>query len=214
VQLRSVGGIAEGRSNLDVGNLPGLQALVVLRNQRNGARSKLSAVGVGIDPKLTADHRSIRSVLLPVDALPASILIVGNPVDDEPSVGQRRQLRFRLIAVRIGVHSEFATECHAAAYLGRYTIVVDDDIDPTNLNEVLWAVCTRSDPVQDIEILRRCWSGPLDPIIPREKKGFSSRMIIDACRPFEWRERFPPAAEISYARQQAVMAKWKDILSG
>ena len=59
-----------------------------------------------------------------------------------------------------------ATECHAAAYLGRYTIVVDDDIDPTNLNEVLWAVCTRSDPVQDIEILRRCWSGPLDPIIP------------------------------------------------
>ena len=41
-----------------------------------------------------------------------------------------------------------ATECHAAAYLGRYTIVVDDDIDPTNLNEVLWALCTRSDPVQ------------------------------------------------------------------
>ena len=39
-----------------------------------------------------------------------------------------------------------ATECHAAAYLGRYTVVVDDDIDPTNLNEVLWAVCTRSDP--------------------------------------------------------------------
>ena len=32
------------------------------------------------------------------------------------------------------------------------TVVVDDDIDPTNLNEVLWALCTRSDPVQDIEI--------------------------------------------------------------
>ena len=64
-----------------------------------------------------------------------------------------------------------ATECHAAAYLGRYTIVVDDDIDPTNLNEVLWAVCTRSDPSLDIEILRRCWSGPLDPIIHKDNKG-------------------------------------------
>ena len=64
-----------------------------------------------------------------------------------------------------------ATECHAAAYLGRYTVVVDDDIDPTNLNEVLWAVCTRSDPSVDIEILRRCWSGPLDPIIPKDQKG-------------------------------------------
>ena len=39
------------------------------------------------------------------------------------------------------------------------------------LNEVLWAVCTRSDPSQDIEILRRCWSGPLDPIIHKDAKG-------------------------------------------
>jgi hypothetical protein len=34
-------------------------------------------------------------------------------------------------------------------------------------------------------------------------------MIIDACRPYEWRDKFPPAAEISPARQQAVMQKWK-----
>jgi hypothetical protein len=34
-----------------------------------------------------------------------------------------------------------------------------------------------------VEIFRRCWSGPLDPIIPAEKKGFNSKMIMDACRP-------------------------------
>ena len=50
---------------------------------------------------------------------------------------------------------------------------------------------------------------PLDPIIPRDRKGFSSRMIIDACRPFEWRDKFPPAAQISPERRQAVMEKWK-----
>ena len=89
-----------------------------------------------------------------------------------------------------------ATECHAAAYLGRYTVVVDDDIDPTNLDEVLWAVCTRSDPVKDIEILRRCWSGPLDPIIPKDQKGFNSRAIIDATRPYEWLRYFSAGVAI------------------
>jgi hypothetical protein len=37
-------------------------------------------------------------------------------------------------------------------------------------------------------------------------------MIIDACRPFEWRDKFPPAAEISSARRQAVIDKWKEEL--
>ena len=61
--------------------------------------------------------------------------------------------------------------CHAGAYLGRYVIVVDDDIDVTNTGDVLWAVATRSNPEVDIEIIRRCWSGPLDPVIPMGQKG-------------------------------------------
>jgi 3-polyprenyl-4-hydroxybenzoate decarboxylase len=81
-----------------------------------------------------------------------------------------------------------------------------------DIKDVLWAMCSRADPLDSAEILRRCWSGPLDPIIPPERKGSSSRMIIDACRPFEWRDKFPPAAEISAERQQAVMNKWKEEL--
>ena len=105
-----------------------------------------------------------------------------------------------------------ASQCQGAAYLGRYIVVVDDDIDAYDINDVLWAMCSRADPADSAEIIRRCWSGPLDPIIPKERKGFSSRMIIDACRPFEWRDNFPPAAHISAERQQAVMAKWKNEL--
>ncbi len=101
-----------------------------------------------------------------------------------------------------------ATQCHAAAYLGRYTVVVDDDIDPTNLDEVLWAVCTRSDPEKDIEILRRCWSGPLDPIIPRDEKGFNSRAIIDATRPYEWLDSFPRVARSSRELRARVLERW------
>ena len=84
-----------------------------------------------------------------------------------------------------------ANFCQAGNYLGRYTVVVDDDIDVTDLNDVMWAVCTRVDPAKDIDIISDCWSGPLDPIIPTEDKGLSSRAIINACRPMKWIDSFP-----------------------
>jgi len=46
--------------------------------------------------------------------------------------------------------------------------------------------------VDSIDIIKRAWSGPLDPRIPKDRKGHSSRAIIDATRPFEWRADFPP----------------------
>jgi 4-hydroxy-3-polyprenylbenzoate decarboxylase len=105
-----------------------------------------------------------------------------------------------------------ASQVHAGAYLGRYVIVVDDDIDPTSTFDVLWALATRSDPVESIEILRRCWSGPLDPRIQPGKKGFNSRAVIDACRPFEWMKDFPPVAESSPELRQKVFEKWKSVI--
>jgi len=33
-------------------------------------------------------------------------------------------------------------------------------------------MCSRADPVDATEIIRRCWNGPLDPIIPKNRKGF------------------------------------------
>lgn len=84
-----------------------------------------------------------------------------------------------------------ASQCHAAAYMSRFIVVFDEDVDIFDVNDALWAIATRVDPETSVEILRRCWSGPLDPIIPAEKKGFNSKMIIDACRPYEWRDKFP-----------------------
>ena len=37
-----------------------------------------------------------------------------------------------------------AAQCQTGAYLGRYIVVVDDDIDVYDMNDVLWAMCTRS----------------------------------------------------------------------
>lgn len=102
-----------------------------------------------------------------------------------------------------------ASQSRSSVHMGRYAIVVDDDIDPFNTNDVLWAICTRSDPVQDIDILRRCWSSPLDPVIRRPAGAFhNSRGIIDACKPFEWKEEFPKEIRIDPGLERRVREKF------
>jgi 4-hydroxy-3-polyprenylbenzoate decarboxylase len=106
-----------------------------------------------------------------------------------------------------------ASSCHGGAYANRMTIVVDDDIDPTNTNDVLWAMCSRMDPAVDLEIIRRCWSTSLDPMsYPREKPMFNNRVVIDACRPFERRDSFPLVVEAGPALKKAVIDKWRKVL--
>lgn len=105
-----------------------------------------------------------------------------------------------------------ASQCGPGAYMNKYVVVVDDDIDPTDLQDVLWAMSTRSDPERSIEITRRCRSGPLDPAIPLEEKGFNSRAVIDCCRPWEWRDRFPQVVETSQELMDRTVARWGDQL--
>lgn len=134
-----------------------------------------------------------------------------------PPEGNTRLLTVVAIRQRYPGHARqaalIASQCHAAAYLGRFTIVVDEDIDPTDLKDVIWATTTRCDPAEDIEILRRCWSGPLDPIIPKGKKGFNSRAILDACRPYEWLKDFPRSLEVPADLARRVKEKWGSALS-
>jgi UbiD family decarboxylase len=88
-----------------------------------------------------------------------------------------------------------AAMCHSGAYAGRYVIVTDDDIDVSNLDELIWAMLTRSDPATSIDIIHNAWSTPLDPRIEPERKAkgdfTNSRAVIDACKPWHWRDKFP-----------------------
>jgi UbiD family decarboxylase len=105
-----------------------------------------------------------------------------------------------------------AASCQSGSYLGRFIVVVDEDIDPTDMFDVMWAMCTRCDPAQDIDIVRRMWSGPLDPRIPRGT-AWNSRAIIDACRPFEMLGEFPPVARATPELRRKVEAKFAEILA-
>ncbi|HLB28814.1 MAG TPA: UbiD family decarboxylase, partial [Dehalococcoidia bacterium] len=109
-----------------------------------------------------------------------------------------------------------ASQCYATEAINRYVVIVDEDIDVADIDEVLWAMCTRVDPDRDIEILRESMSGPLDPIIAPERKAFPtiSRVVIDATRPYEWRDRFPEVVASSPELKQQVLARWGEKLKG
>lgn len=99
-----------------------------------------------------------------------------------------------------------------SAYMGRVIVAVDDDIDPSNLNDVLWAINTRCEPSEAIDIVRSGWSSALDPRIHPDAKAqgttANSKLIIDATRPFAWRDRFPMPSALSSEEARAIERKW------
>ncbi len=131
-------------------------------------------------------------------------------------VGTARMLIGVSIKQRYPGHSKqaghVACQCHVGAYAGKYVIVTDEDVDVSDLEELIWAMLTRSDPASSIDIVNGAWSTPLDPRIPpwEKEKGntTNSRAIIDACRPFHWKDRFPPVNAPSPELARESREKW------
>ena len=114
-------------------------------------------------------------------------------------VGSSRMLHGVAINQRYPGHAKqaghIAAQCHATNYANKYIVVVDDDIDVTNLEELWWALLTRSDPATSIDIISGARTSPADPSLTPEQRArddlTNSRAVIDACRPFHWRDQFP-----------------------
>ncbi|MDH5750433.1 MAG: UbiD family decarboxylase, partial [Rhodospirillales bacterium] len=103
-----------------------------------------------------------------------------------------------------------ASQVNPVGYAGRYVVVVDDDIDPSNIHEVIWAMGTRSDPKVDVHHLEKCWSSRLDPMAV-EGTHYNNRAVIDACIPYERLETFPKVAQTSPDLAKAVKARFPDL---
>lgn len=109
-----------------------------------------------------------------------------------------------------------ATSVHSGAYANRFVVVVDSDIDPTDTNEVLWALCTRTEVTEDIDIVRKMWSTSLDPMSYAGEDGpryYNNRMIIDACRPYDRLDTFPAVARKTQAEADELRAKWSELFT-
>ncbi|MSQ70680.1 MAG: UbiD family decarboxylase [Betaproteobacteria bacterium] len=102
-------------------------------------------------------------------------------------------------------------QCPAAAYYTKWIIAVDDDVDPTDFNQVLWALSTRCNPIENIDILRNTWSTGLDPSqVPRELRPYGSKALIDACKPHRHLKDFPKATMLDKKVYERVASRWQE----
>ena len=97
-------------------------------------------------------------------------------------------------------------------------MVCDDDVDVTNLDHMLWAMVTRTDP----------WSrssssaAPGIPTpIPRFRRNARkagnithSVALINACKPYHWKDEFPPSNTPSPEVTRKAKEKFGWLLNG
>ena len=102
--------------------------------------------------------------------------------------------------------------------LGLMTIIVDEDIDVYDQDYVLWAVLTRCNPTEQLHIVDNMLSFPLDPMTHApEKKAVGDttrgRWVIDATRPFHWKDKFPKTTEIRTELKTQLLEKWREFFA-
>ena len=101
-----------------------------------------------------------------------------------------------------------AISTEMGAYGLKTVIVVDEDIDPWDLPRVLYALSFRFQPAR-AEFIKRGRSTPLDPSLPLDQRDITSRLIIDATIPYEWKEK-PIEIELDEKTVEKVRKRWKE----
>ena len=103
-------------------------------------------------------------------------------------------------------------QCPAAAYYTKWIIAVDEDVDPTDFNDVMWALSTRCNPSEDLDILRNTWSTGLDPSqFPPENRPYGSKVLINACKPHKHIKQFPQATLLRQSVYERAAARWEEL---
>lgn len=163
---------------------------------------------LGGGPDEMARYRAImRSAMLKQELADAGVPDVTQVWCHE--VGASRMLHGIAIKQRYSGHAKqagvLAASCGSTVYGCKFVIVVDDDVDVSNFEELMWAMVTRCDPATSMDILRRMRTSPADPRLTPEQREVgdltNSRAVIDATRPFEWMDKFPrvnaPSPEVA-----------------
>jgi len=104
-----------------------------------------------------------------------------------------------------------ASQIASVGYVSRWIVVVDDDIDPTDIHDVIWAMGTRCDPKTRTTVLDHCWSSRIDTLVKDYSRLYNTRMVIDACRPYEQLDTFPKVCESSPELAAQVRAKYPEL---
>lgn len=111
-------------------------------------------------------------------------------------------------------HSRQVADAVIASNTGSYgikgVITVDEDIAADDLQRVVWALSCRYDPMRGTELIKRGRSTPLDPALdPAGDKLTTSRILMDACIPYEWKQK-PVEARLDDATLASIGARWAE----
>ena len=105
-----------------------------------------------------------------------------------------------------------AAQVPGGAFFTKWIVAVDEDVDPSNMDEVLWALGSRSNPIDDIDILRNTWSTPLDPSQGDPAlRPYGSKALINACKNHKHRDKFPKRTVLRKSVYDKVAANWKEL---
>ena len=105
-----------------------------------------------------------------------------------------------------------AAQVPGGAYYTKWIIAVDEDIDPTDMDQVIWAMSSRCHPIEDIDILRNTWSTWLDPSQnPPEKRPYGSKALINACKEHRYLPVFSKRTTLSRQMYDQVAGRWKEL---
>ena len=105
-----------------------------------------------------------------------------------------------------------AGQVPGGAYYTKWIIAVDEDIDPSNMDEVIWAMSTRCNPAGDIDIQRNTWSTMLDPSQnPPENRPYGSKALINACKDHRHIKTFSKRMALRKEVYEQVVKRWASL---
>ncbi len=111
-------------------------------------------------------------------------------------------------------HSRQVADAVIGSNTGSYgikgVITVDEDIQADDLQRVMWALSCRYDPMRGTELIKRGRSTPLDPALdPNSDKLTTSRILMDACIPYEWKQK-PVEARLDETTLALIKSRWAE----
>lgn len=101
-------------------------------------------------------------------------------------------------------------QCVAAPYL-KWIIAVDEDVDPTDFDQVVWALSTRCNPSDDLDILRNTWTYRSDTSLAPEARPFGSKVLVNACTPYRQLAQGPRRTLLRRDIYQRVAGRWSEL---
>jgi UbiD family decarboxylase len=188
---------------------------------RNEPVVKVKTVMYRNDPIIFGSPPGISGKSVPLSAANIWLALEKAGVTDVQGVWEYTTRYITVISIKqkYGGHAKRAAMAILGSTYGyhrRFIVIVDDDIDPSDIDQVLWALATRCDPATAINVITEAWSTPLDPRITpdaRARRNFTNSVaVINACQPYHWKDQFAKTCYFPDEVRKKTAEKWKEVL--